>query len=121
LAGAGYRERTRQNVIDSDGTAILFYDSLTGGTQLTRILCARSKKAFITLDAKQTTESAVVAAIVRFAHDNHIGVLNVAGPRLSGWAEGQAFADRVVAELINNCRGGPRNNRNVDHACQFCS
>jgi len=104
LAGAGYRERTRQNVIDSDGTAILFYDSLTGGTRLTRNLCARSKKPFIMLDAKQNTESTVVAAIVRFADDNHIGVLNVAGPRLSGWAEGQAFADRIVAELINKAR-----------------
>jgi hypothetical protein len=32
------------------------------------------------LDAKQNTESTAEAAIVRFAHDNHIGVLNVAGP-----------------------------------------
>jgi hypothetical protein len=73
----------------------LFYDSLTGGTRFTRILCARSKKAFITLDAKQNTESTAVVAIVRFAHDNHIGILNVAGPRLSGWAEGQSFATEL--------------------------
>jgi hypothetical protein len=59
---------------------------------------------FIVLDAKQNTESTAAAAIVRFADDSHIGVLNVAGPRLNGWAEGQAFADRVVAALINNCR-----------------
>lgn len=105
LEGAGYRERTRQNVIDSDGTAIVFYESLTGGTRLTRNLCARADKPFIVLDAKQNAESNVVAAIVRFALENHIGVLNVAGPRLSGWAEGHAFADRVVRELIDKCRG----------------
>jgi hypothetical protein len=105
LAGAGYRERTRQNVIDSDGTAIVFYDSLTGGTLLTRNLCARAKKTSIVLDAKQNTESTVAIAIARFVQANHIGVLNVAGPRLSGWAQDHAFADRVVRELINECWG----------------
>jgi len=104
LPGGGYRERTRQNVIDSDGTAIVFYESLTGGTLLTRNLCARARKPFIVLDAKQNTESTAVAAIVRFADENYISVLNVAGPRLSGWAEGQAFAEGVVGELINKCR-----------------
>ena|ERR1700728_532492 len=105
LPGGGYRERTRQNVIDSDGTAIVFCESLTGGTLLTRNLCERANKPFIVLDAKQNAESNAAAAIVRFADENHIGVLNVAGPRLSGWAQGQAFAERVVAELINQCRG----------------
>jgi hypothetical protein len=104
LPGGGYRERTRQNVIDSDGTAIVFYESLTGGTLLTRNLCARAKKPFIVLDAMQSTELTAAAAIARFADENHIGALNIAGPRLSGWAQGQAFAERVVAELINQCR-----------------
>lgn len=31
-----YRRRARQNVIESDGTIILFYESLKGGTRLTR-------------------------------------------------------------------------------------
>jgi hypothetical protein len=104
LPGGGYRERTRQNVIDSDGTAIVFYESLAGGTLLTRNLCAHVKKPFIVLDAMQNTESAAAAAIARFADQNQIGVLNVAGPRLSGWAQGQAFAERVVAEVINQGR-----------------
>jgi hypothetical protein len=104
LPGGGYRERTRQNVIDTDGTAIVFCESLTGGTRLTRNLCAHARKPFIVLDAKQNTESTAAAAIVRFADENQIGVLNIAGPRLSGWAQGQAFAERVVAGLINQCR-----------------
>jgi len=104
LPGGGYRERTRQNVIDSDGTAIVFYESLTGGTLLTRNLCVGAKKPFIVIDAMQNAESTVAAAIVRFADENQIGVLNVAGPRLSGWPQGQAFAERVVAEVINQGR-----------------
>jgi Circularly permutated YpsA SLOG family len=104
LPGGGYRERTRQNVIDSDGTAIVFYESLTGGTLLTRNLCVGAKKPFIVIDAMQNAESTAAAAIVRFADENQIGVLNVAGPRLSGWPQGQAFAERVVSEVVNQGR-----------------
>jgi hypothetical protein len=96
LPGGGYRDRTRQNVIDSDGTAILFYESLRGGTKLTRDVCVREKKPFIVLDAKLTD----AAAIVRFIDENQFSVLNVAGPRLSGWAEGYAFALAVLGGVI---------------------
>jgi hypothetical protein len=81
--GEQYRQRTRQNVIDSDGTAILFYESLTGGTKLTRDSCVSEKKPFVVLDAKLISESAAAAAIVRFIEENEIQVLNVAGPRAS--------------------------------------
>jgi hypothetical protein len=98
--GEQYRQRTRQNVIDSDGTAILFYESLRGGTKLTRDSCVREKKLFIVLDAKLISESAAAAAIVRYADANEIQVLNVAGPRLSGWPQGHGFAMGVVGKLI---------------------
>jgi hypothetical protein len=100
LKGSGYRERTVKNVIDSDGTAILFYGSLTGGTKLTRDICVRQKKPFVVLDAKQITESAASAAIVHFLEQKEIAVLNVAGPRLSGWPNGHQFALVVVGEVI---------------------
>jgi hypothetical protein len=101
LPGIGHRRRTRQNVIDSDGTVILFYESLTGGTRLTRNLCALEKKPFIALDARRIAEpSAAAAAALSFLAEYQISVLNVAGPRLSGWTEGYEFALQVVAELI---------------------
>jgi len=109
LPGSGYRDRTVKNVIDSDGTAILFYGSLTGGTKLTRDICVRQKKPFVVLDAKQITESNAAAAIVHFVEENKIAVLNVAGPRLSGWPEGQAFALKVVGEVIGRCGIGKGN------------
>ncbi len=100
LPGAGYRQRTQQNLIDSDGTAILFYGMLSGGTKLTRDSCVRAKKPFVMLDAKRISESAAAAAIVRFAQENEIHVLNVAGPRLSGWAQGYQFAVAVMGQAI---------------------
>jgi hypothetical protein len=100
LAGGGRRQRTLKNVQDSDGTAILFSQSLTGGTKLTRDMCIHEKKPFIVLDATQIAVERAAAAIVRFIRENEIQVLNVAGPRLSGWAEGYVFALGVVAEVI---------------------
>ena len=100
LPGSGYRDRTLKNVIDSDGTAILFFGSLTGGTKRTRDICVRQKKPFVVLDAKQITESAASGAIVHFVEENKIAVLNVAGPRLSGWTAGYRFASDVVSRVI---------------------
>jgi hypothetical protein len=52
LPKGGYRQRTRLNVVDSDGTAILFYESLSGGTRLTRNLCALLKRPYVLIDAE---------------------------------------------------------------------
>jgi hypothetical protein len=41
LPNGNYQQRTRLNVVDSDGSAILYDGSLTGGTRLTRDLCGR--------------------------------------------------------------------------------
>jgi hypothetical protein len=105
LPGGRYRDRTRQNLIDSDGTAILFYESISGGMKLTRDSCAQEKRPFVVLDAKLISESVAAAAIVRFVEENEIQVLNVAGPRLSGWPQGDAFALGVVGEVIERIRG----------------
>src|SRR5450631_131844 len=58
LPKGGYRQRTRLNVVDSDGTAILYYETLKGGTRLTRNLCALEKRPYILIDARQVPEPA---------------------------------------------------------------
>jgi hypothetical protein len=98
--GEQYRARTVKNLQDSDGTAILFNESLTGGTLLTRNLCVRTKKPFIVLDAKQMSKLRAADAISRFVEEHEIQVLNVAGPRLSAWALGYRFALGVVNEVL---------------------
>jgi hypothetical protein len=62
LPNAGYRQRTRLNVVDSDGTATLFYESLSGGTRLTRNLCALLKWPYVLIDARKIAEPAAAAA-----------------------------------------------------------
>jgi Circularly permutated YpsA SLOG family len=100
LTGGGYRQRTLKNVQDGDGTAILFNQTLSGGTKLTRDMCIREKKPFIVLDATQITVERAVKAVVRFIGENEIQTLNVAGPRASGWPEGYEFALAVVNGAI---------------------
>jgi hypothetical protein len=100
LTEGGYRARILKNVHDGDGTAILFKQPLTGGTKLTRDLCIREKKPFIVLDATQISEARASAAIFRFIQENEIAILNVAGPRLSGWPQGYDFALAVIGGVI---------------------
>jgi hypothetical protein len=60
LTGSGYRQRTLQNVRDSDGTLILFAGALTGGTKLTWDFGRREKKPLLTVDAAQLSVSEAV-------------------------------------------------------------
>jgi hypothetical protein len=78
----------------------LFYEALSGGTRLTRNLCALLKRPYVLVDARQMSESEAVAAVAEFVEKNGIQTLNVAGPRLSGWAEGYAFALAVIGGVI---------------------
>jgi hypothetical protein len=100
--GEQYRARTLKNVQTSDGTAILFSGTLTGGTLLTQKLCVREKKPFIALDAQAMTKLRAADVIGRFVEENEIQVLNVAGPRLSGWPKGYIFALGTIGAVISN-------------------
>lgn len=96
-----YRQRTRQNVVDSDGTCILYYEALKGGSRLTRNLCALERKPYILLNAREATDPIVAAErILTFIEESGIQVLNVAGPRKSGWPEGYRFAFDVISGVI---------------------
>ena len=81
------RARTRQNVVDSDGTALIYFNSLNGGTRFTRNLCALEQKPYVLVDAERLSVEEAVLAVRGFIEEHKIAVLNVAGPRASGWKE----------------------------------
>jgi hypothetical protein len=66
LPNGGDRQRTRLNVVDSDGTAILYYESLSGGTRQTRNLSVLLNRPYVLVDARQMSESEAVAAVAEF-------------------------------------------------------
>jgi putative molybdenum carrier protein len=51
----------------------------------------REKKPFIALDAQAMTKLKAASAIENFVEEHGIAVLNVAGPRLSGWPAGSRW------------------------------
>jgi Circularly permutated YpsA SLOG family len=104
LPKGGYRQRTRLNVSDSDGTAILYNESLKGGTRLARNLCALLKRPYILINAREIPDLAQAASMVaQFVEKNAIEVLNVAGTRASGWEGGYGYALAVIGEVILKC------------------
>ncbi|MBI5912095.1 MAG: putative molybdenum carrier protein [Betaproteobacteria bacterium] len=100
LASAGYRRRTRQNVIDSDGTLVICFDAPTGGTLETVRFCDRFKKPVLVIDAAATDPPAAAALTAEFVKAHSIAVLNVAGPRESTRAGASNFSRAVVAILV---------------------
>lgn len=95
-----YAERTRKNVIDSDGTLILAEGELTGGTALTEQFTSQYGKPCFVVDISQVPD---YGAVKRWIVDNHIKVLNVAGPRESTmpgiWQHAKQWLSRFLAEL----------------------
>ena len=102
LAGAGYEERTLQNVLDSDGTAILHSGTLRGGTRQTMLHCVEHGKPFELVDATRTAPRDAALKLADFIERNRLSVLNVAGPRASKWRGAHAFVHATVKQLLEN-------------------
>jgi len=100
LAGAGYEERTLQNVLDSDGTAILHTGALRGGTRQTMLHCVEHGKPFELVDATRTAPRDAALKLADFVERNRLSVLNVAGPRASKWPQAHAYAYATVKEML---------------------
>lgn len=92
-----YQVRTEQNVIDSDGTLILYREQLLGGTLLTYRLARRHRKPCMRVDASGGVD---LPAVVRWLRSHRIEVLNVAGPRESSVPGISEVAFSLVMSLL---------------------
>lgn len=83
LPRGGYRQRTRRNVEDSDGTLIVNLGELDGGTLATQTFAQQLGKPHrvVQIDSGASTETET--SVVAWLHQNTIQTLNVAGPRES--------------------------------------
>lgn len=100
LKGGGYLERTRQNVIDSDGTVIFHFGPLEGGTAATLGFCVEMGKPHLLIDADEIQAGRAVELVRAFVADSGIAALNVAGPRASEEARAYPYAFIVVEGLL---------------------
>jgi hypothetical protein len=108
LGGAGYRERTRRNVDDSDGTLVIYFNELDGGTAESVAYVLAQSKPLKLIDAADLRPPEAAAAAKEFIGRHRIRVLNVAGPRASKVRAAHAYAESVVQLIIQESRPGPR-------------
>ena len=78
-----YSIRTKQNIIDSDGTVIISHGKLTGGSKLTENLAMKHKRPCLHIDLNRTPAFITASKINSWIVENKIETLNVAGPRAS--------------------------------------
>ena len=78
-----YRKRTKQNVMDSDGTLILTIGELEGGSLATCRFAEKLGKPRMVVYLNRGKVRARAEETLRWLAGCRIGVLNVAGPRES--------------------------------------
>jgi hypothetical protein len=92
-----YRVRTELNVMNSDGTLILYYEVLTGGSELTRRLTLKHGKPRLLVDLKNGLDQPDAHT---WLSEYGIAVLNVAGPRESTAPGITKLAREFVSRLL---------------------
>ena len=121
LKEGGYAERTLHNVKDSDGTVIIYFDQLRGGTEYTLACCNQLHRPYQLIDAAKISiqdaaklidrfvsrlrdprglarlrRSAPAGSVVDLVRDHKIDILNIAGPRQSEWPEAYDYAFNML-------------------------
>ncbi len=80
---SSYPKRTKENVINSDGTLVISHGKLTGGSALTLKFANQHKKECLHIDLNTNRGYSAAQLIKSWIVINDIKVLNVAGPRAS--------------------------------------
>ena len=101
LEGGGYAERTKKNVINSDGTVIIYFGDINGGTELTRQICVSMARPLLLIDATKTDVDTAVQMLTEFITLNDVNTFNIAGPRAS--KDDRAYHDtfNIMYEFLN--------------------
>lgn len=82
LANGSYRQRTKRNVMDSDGTLILNSGYLDGGTLATLKFAQQLHKPHHIVQFDDDIGVAIMS-VLEWVRENRVTTLNVAGPRES--------------------------------------
>jgi hypothetical protein len=78
---AGYAERTKRNVRESDATLILNVGALEGGSLLTQRVAAAAGKPYLVVPLDSPGRAAEIRRVLNWLGSDAFLTLNVAGPR----------------------------------------
>lgn len=101
LAGGDYRDRTRKNVVDSDGSAIIYFGEIEGGTESTLDDCVQLAKPYQLIDGAGVQPGQAAKQIAEFVRERGVRTLNIAGPRASKIEKGHKYAFETVRMLVD--------------------
>jgi hypothetical protein len=96
LNSSTYKARTEQNVFDSDGTLIVSFGRLQGGSAKTKRYAKKYGRPLLHINLSRQNLFSASTAIHKWIVEEGIDVLNVAGPRAS---EDPAIYDATVKLL----------------------
>jgi len=102
VEGGGFTERTSQNVKDSNGTIIIYFRQLRGGTEQTVRFCVEQQRPHELIDASKISVEDAARLVADFVRRHKIDILNVAGPRQSEWPEGYDYVFRALETFVNS-------------------
>ena len=105
LKKGGNEARTAQNVRDSDGTIIIYFHELEGGTAYTVGCCMQDRQPYRLIDAAKYSPEDAATLMVSFAVDHDVETLNIAGPRATEWAGAYNYALRAVDVFVSRVKG----------------
>ena len=100
LKEGGYKQRTIQNLCDADGTLIIYFEELEGGTEQTLYRCIKLHRPYHLVNGTEVTAERAAELALRFIRTRNICSLNVAGPRGSKRPEGHGYGFAVVSNLL---------------------
>jgi len=104
LKKGGNEGRTLQNVRDSDGTIVIYFHELEGGTAYTIGCCIEDRQPHRLIDAAKYSPEDAATLMVAFVVDHEIETLNVAGPRESEWKGAYNYAFRAMDVLLSRLK-----------------
>lgn len=94
----GYTKRTKMNVLDADGTLVLYHYVLMGGSEFTIEFAQKKNKPALAIDMMAPQKS--YSQILDWVKRNNIQILNVAGPREKGALNIHGRATFYLQELF---------------------
>lgn len=101
---ASHKKRIEQNVIDSDGTLIISYGTLSGGSAYCRQMALEYQRPLLHVDLMQLDPGQAAKLIHSWIGLHHIKTLNVSGPLSS---EDARIYTATLEVLQNACALGP--------------
>lgn len=83
MPDGSYRQRTKRNVEDSDGTLIVNIGTLDGGTSATQVFTGKLDRPCFVAQIDTEEPRRVAIQVVEWLQSHQIAILNIAGPRES--------------------------------------